>query len=87
MCVEQAGILGVHLPDADLRWNADRGHHDYTQPDYGELMKVIKGDGPCNRQRMTHRRKAHDDGAWVREAATAYAAKRTLRARRVGRAA
>lgn len=75
MCVPQAEILGVTLPDPDLRWNEERGHYDYTSPDFDELMRVVKGDGPCNRQRMTHRRKAHEDGAWVREAAKAYAAK------------
>jgi ring-1,2-phenylacetyl-CoA epoxidase subunit PaaA len=86
MCVQQAGILGVRLPDPDLRWNEHRGHYDYTEPDYGELMQVIKGNGPCNRQRMAHRRAAHDEGAWVREAATAYAAKRAKRVGQVGRA-
>jgi ring-1,2-phenylacetyl-CoA epoxidase subunit PaaA len=80
MCVQQASVLGLSIPDPDLRWNADRGHHDYTPPDYDELMRVIKGDGPCNRQRLAHRRAAHADGAWVREAAAAYAAKRTERA-------
>ena len=75
MCVPQAEILGLTLPDPDLRWNSQRGHYDFTQPDFEELMRVVKGDGPCNRQRMTHRRRAHEDGAWVREAAEAYAAK------------
>jgi ring-1,2-phenylacetyl-CoA epoxidase subunit PaaA len=75
MCVPQAEILGLRLPDPDLRWNEERGHYDFTQPDFEELMRVVKGDGPCNRQRMTHRRRAHEDGAWVREAAQAYAAK------------
>jgi ring-1,2-phenylacetyl-CoA epoxidase subunit PaaA len=75
MCVPQAQILGLELPDPELRWNEERGHHDFTQPDFGELMRVVKGDGPCNRQRMTHRRLAHEDGAWVREAAHAYAQK------------
>ena len=74
MCVQQAEILGLRLPDPDLRWNEERQAHDYTQPDFDELMRVISGDGPCNRQRMAHRRGAHADGAWVREAATAYAA-------------
>ncbi|MFI7577366.1 1,2-phenylacetyl-CoA epoxidase subunit PaaA [Micromonospora sp. NPDC049497] len=77
MCVGQAEVLGVTIPDPDLRWNDERQSYDYTQPDYDELMRVIKGDGPCNRQRMEHRRRAHDEGAWVREAAAAYAAKRT----------
>jgi ring-1,2-phenylacetyl-CoA epoxidase subunit PaaA len=76
MCVGQAEVLGLTLPDPDLRWNADRGSYDYTSPDFDELMRVISGDGPCNRQRMAHRRAAHADGAWVREAAAAYAAKR-----------
>jgi ring-1,2-phenylacetyl-CoA epoxidase subunit PaaA len=76
MCVQQAGILGLELPDPDLRWNEERGAHDYTQPDYDELMRVIKGEGPCNRQRMDHRRRAHEDGAWVREAARAHAEKK-----------
>jgi ring-1,2-phenylacetyl-CoA epoxidase subunit PaaA len=75
MCVPQAEILGLTLPDPDLRWNEERGHHDYTSPDFDELMRVVKGDGPCNRQRMAHRQRAHNDGAWVREAAQAYAAK------------
>jgi ring-1,2-phenylacetyl-CoA epoxidase subunit PaaA len=79
MCVQQASVLGLTIPDPELRWNSSRGHLDYTQPDYGELMRVIKGNGPCNRQRMEHRRRAHAEGAWVREAATAYAAKRATR--------
>ena len=75
MCVPQAEILGLTLPDPDLRWNEERGHYDYTEPDFDELMRVVKGDGPCNRERMAHRRRAHDEGAWVRAAAAAYAAK------------
>jgi len=75
MCVGQAKVLGLSIPDDALRWNAERGCHDFTQPDFDELMSVIKGDGPCNRQRTAHRRRAHIDGAWVREAAMAYAAK------------
>ncbi|MFW6204515.1 MAG: 1,2-phenylacetyl-CoA epoxidase subunit PaaA [Actinomycetota bacterium] len=76
MTVPQAEVLGVRIPDPDLRWNAERGHYDYTAPDYDELFRVVAGDGPCNRQRMAHRVAAHTDGAWVREAADAYAAKR-----------
>ncbi len=75
MCVPQAEILGLALPDPDLRWNEERGHYDFTPPDFDELMRVVKGDGPCNRQRMAHRRRAHDEGAWVREAAAAYVGK------------
>ncbi|MBQ0902598.1 1,2-phenylacetyl-CoA epoxidase subunit PaaA [Micromonospora sp. U21] len=76
MCVQQAEVLGLRIPDEDLRWNEERQAYDYTQPDYDELMRVISGDGPCNRERMARRRAAHAEGAWVREAATAYAAKR-----------
>ena len=76
MCVGQAEVLGLHVPDDDLRFNDERGHYDFTQPDFDELMQVIKGNGPCNRQRMAQRQRAHDDGAWVREAATAHASKR-----------
>ncbi|WP_036373744.1 1,2-phenylacetyl-CoA epoxidase subunit PaaA [Micromonospora sp. ATCC 39149] len=76
MCVQQAEILGLTLPDPDLRWNEQRQAYDFTEPDYAELMRVISGEGPCNRQRMEHRRRAHAEGAWVREAAAAYAAKR-----------
>ena len=79
MCVQQSEVLGLTLPDSDLRWNEERQAYDFTQPDYDELMRVIKGDGPCNRQRMEHRRRAHVEGAWVREAAAAYAAKRAAR--------
>jgi ring-1,2-phenylacetyl-CoA epoxidase subunit PaaA len=80
MCAQQATVLGLTIPDPDLRWNPDRAAYDFTPPDYGELMDVIRGNGPCNRQRMAHRRAAHEDGAWVREAAAAYAAKRTAAA-------
>ena len=79
MTVQQAEVLGVNLPDPDLRWNEERGHYDFTQPDYEELMRVIKGDGPCNRERMANRRNAVESGAWVAEAASAYAAKHNNR--------
>jgi ring-1,2-phenylacetyl-CoA epoxidase subunit PaaA len=75
MCVGQAEVLGLRLPDDALRWNGERGHHDFTGPDFGELARVIAGDGPCNRQRISQRRRAHAEGAWVREAAAAYSRK------------
>jgi ring-1,2-phenylacetyl-CoA epoxidase subunit PaaA len=75
MTVPQAERLGVTLPDPELAWNEERGRHDFGTPDFSELMRVIKGDGPCNAQRMERRSKAHEDGAWVREAAAAHAAK------------
>jgi len=76
MTVPQARALGVRLPDPDLRWNAERGHHDFGALDWDEFWQVVGGDGPCNRQRIAHRRAAHENGAWVREAASAYAARR-----------
>jgi len=79
MTVPQAEKLGVTLPDPELQWNAERGHHDYGTPDWDELKRVISGDGPCNAERVTRRRSAHEDGAWVREAATAHAAKQVDR--------
>jgi ring-1,2-phenylacetyl-CoA epoxidase subunit PaaA len=77
MTVPQSEVLGLTIPDPELRWNAERGHYDFTAPDWDELRRVISGDGPCNRQRMEHRVRAHHEGAWVREAAAAFAAKRT----------
>jgi len=75
MTVPQADKLGVTLPDADLKWNAERGHYDFGAVDWDEFKAVIAGNGPCNAQRVAHRKAAHDDGAWVREAALAHAAK------------
>jgi ring-1,2-phenylacetyl-CoA epoxidase subunit PaaA len=79
MSVPQAAALGVTLPDADLRWNEQRGHYDFGELDWAEFKRVISGDGPCNTERIAARRAAHEDGAWVREAAAAYAAKRAAR--------
>ncbi len=78
--VPQAEYLGLRMPDDDLRWNADTGHYDFGAIDWSEFHRVLAGEGPCNRERLAARRKAHDDGAWVREAAAAYAAKQTERA-------
>ena len=75
MCVPQAEALGLTLPDPDLRWNEERGHYDFGEISWDEFFEVVKGNGPCNRERIAHRRAAHEDGAWVREAARAYAAK------------
>ena len=80
MTVPQAAALGVTLPDPGLRWNPERSSHDYSQPDWSEFKAVISGAGPCNAQRIAHRRRAHDDGAWVREAALAHAEKQARRA-------
>jgi ring-1,2-phenylacetyl-CoA epoxidase subunit PaaA len=75
MTVPQADALGVTLPDPELRWNEARGAHDFGQPDWAEFKRVISGDGPCNADRIAQRRRAHDEGEWVREAAMAHAEK------------
>jgi ring-1,2-phenylacetyl-CoA epoxidase subunit PaaA len=75
MTVPQAEALGVTLPDPALRWNEERQAHDFGQPDWEEFAAVLRGNGPCNTQRIAHRRKAHDDGAWVREASEQYRAR------------
>jgi ring-1,2-phenylacetyl-CoA epoxidase subunit PaaA len=75
MLVPQAEALGVTLPDPDLRFNEETGHYDYGQLDWHEFHEVLAGRGPCNGQRLAHRRQAFEDGAWVREAAAAYARK------------
>lgn len=81
MTVPQAQKLGIALPDPDLRWNDERGHWDFGQIDWEEFWRVLKGDGPCNAERMSNRIRAHEDGVWVREAANAYAAKQASRAK------
>jgi ring-1,2-phenylacetyl-CoA epoxidase subunit PaaA len=75
MTVPQARALGVTLPDPALVWNEERQAHDFGQPDWEEFATVVRGGGPCNAQRIAHRRNAHEDGAWVREAAVAFAAR------------
>jgi ring-1,2-phenylacetyl-CoA epoxidase subunit PaaA len=80
MTVPQSEVLGLTLPDPDLRWNEQRGHYDFGEIDWSEFFAVLKGNGPCNAQRMEHRVRAHEEGAWVRDAAVAYAAKQQARA-------
>jgi ring-1,2-phenylacetyl-CoA epoxidase subunit PaaA len=75
MIVPQAEALGLTLPDPELKWNEERGHYDYSDLDWDEFFSVVKGNGPLNHQRLAHYRAARDNGAWVREAAAAYAAK------------
>jgi len=79
MSVPQAEALGVTFPDPELRWNASTGHYEFGQIDWEDFKRVVGGDGPCNAQRVEHRRTAHEEGAWVREAAIAYAAKQAAR--------
>jgi ring-1,2-phenylacetyl-CoA epoxidase subunit PaaA len=77
--VPQADYLGLTIPDPALKWNEEAGHYDFGEIDWTEFYNVIKGHGPCNTQRLRARRQAHADGAWVREAAMAYAQKRLSR--------
>jgi len=80
VCAEQIKFLGLTLPDKDLKWNEQRGHYDFGKIDWNEFWQVVNGNGPCNKQRRDARRKAHEDGAWVREAAIAYAEKKKQKA-------
>src|SRR3954463_4096929 len=75
MTVPQADVLGVTLPGPELRWNAERDGYDFGERDGDELKAVISGRGPCNDERVARRAEAHAEGAWVRDAAAAYAAK------------
>ncbi|MBA2695761.1 MAG: 1,2-phenylacetyl-CoA epoxidase subunit A [Actinobacteria bacterium] len=79
MTVPQAHRLGLRLPDDELRWDEERGHWIPGEIDWAEFWRVLGGDGPCNAQRIEHRVRAHDEGAWVREAAVAYADKHAAR--------
>jgi len=74
--VQQAEVLGLTIPDPDLKWNEERQHYDFGAIDWDEFWTVVKGNGPCNRERIAARKKAYADGEWVREAAAAYAKKK-----------
>jgi len=77
--VPQAEYIDLTIPDPDLKWNDARGHYDFGAIDWAEFERVVAGDGPCNRQRLAHHVRAHEDGAWVREAMHAYARKQRVR--------
>ena len=78
--VPQAKVLGVSLPDPELKWNEARGHYDHGQIDWQEFWNTVEGNGPCNKERLATRVKAHKDGQWVRDAALAHAQKQRARA-------
>ena len=73
--VAQADLIGLKIPDPDLKWNEERGSYDFGEIDWDEFWNVVNGNGPCNEQRLNHHKKAHDDGEWVRDAVKAYAKK------------
>jgi len=78
--VPQAEYLGLTVPDPDLAYDAETGHYRYGEIDWREFKRVLKGEGPCNRERLEARRRAWEDGAWVREAARAHGEKQRERA-------
>jgi ring-1,2-phenylacetyl-CoA epoxidase subunit PaaA len=73
--VAQAELIGLQIPDPDLKWNEKRGSYDFGEIDWDEFWSIVNGNGPCNEQRLNHHIKAHEEGEWVREAAKAYAEK------------
>ena len=75
MTVAQAEYLGLTIPDPDLKWNEETGHYEFGEIDWTEFNEVVKGNGPCNKERIAAKQKAWSEGAWVREAAVAYAEK------------
>ena len=72
----QADFIGLTIPDKDLKFNESTGHYDFGEINWDEFWQVVNGNGPCNRERLAARVKAHEDGTWVREAAMAYADKK-----------
>lgn len=80
MTIPQAEYLGLTIPDPDLKWNEERGHYDFGEIDWTEFNEVVKGNGPCNKERVAAKQKAWSEGAWVRDAAVAYAEKQKEKA-------
>lgn len=80
MTVPQADYLGIKVPDPELKWNEERQQYDFGPINWEEFWSVVKGNGPCNKQRIKARKKAYEEGQWVRDAAMAYAEKRSKRA-------
>ena len=80
MTVAQAEYLGLTIPDPDVKWNEETGHYDFGEIDWTEFNEVVKGNGPCNKERIAAKQKAWSEGAWVREAAVAYAEKQKEKA-------
>jgi len=81
MCAEQVKVLGMKIPDDKLKWNEERMHYDFGEINWDEFWNVVKGNGPCNKERLDARKKAWEEGEWVREAAAAFAEKRSKRSK------
>ena len=79
MCAEQVKVLGLIIPDEKLKWNTTTNHYDFGEIDWQEFKNVLAGNGPCNKERLSDRASAHQNGTWVREAAAAYAGKQKLK--------
>lgn len=79
ICAEQVKTLQMTLPDPDLKWNETTQHYDFGEINWNEFWQVVNGNGPCNKERLATRVKAHEDGAWVREAAMAFSSKREVK--------
>lgn len=77
--VQQTEVIGLTIPDPDLKWNEEKGCYDFGKINWDEFNQVINGNGPCNKQRLANHIKAHEEGAWVREAANAYAKKKAAK--------
>ncbi|MCB0397796.1 MAG: 1,2-phenylacetyl-CoA epoxidase subunit A [Flavobacteriales bacterium] len=78
--IQQADVIGLKVPDPDLKWNEEKGHYDFGEINWDEFWNVVKGNGPCNRERLASHVKAHQEGAWVREAVNAYVEKKKKKA-------
>ncbi|MDG1431165.1 MAG: phenylacetate-CoA oxygenase subunit PaaI, partial [Paracoccaceae bacterium] len=75
--VPQAEFLGLTVPDENLKWNEEKGGYDFSEPDWNEFFEVVRGNGPCNTDRINARIKAWEDGAWVRDGLMAHAQKKS----------
>ncbi len=79
ICAEQIKTLGMIIPDPDLKWNEEKQHYDFGEINWSEFWEVVKGNGPCNKERLAARVKAHEEGKWVRDAAFAFAEKQKIK--------
>ena len=79
ICAEQIKTLGMTIPDPDLKWNEEKQHYDFGAINWDEFWEVVKGNGPCNKERLSARVKAHEEGQWVRDAALAFAEKQKIK--------